>query len=57
MSQFNSAVQTDEQGEQDGMFMASGREILDYDEQPYGDDNVLVRSMKRRSFLVSALEL
>ena len=54
MSQFNSAVQTDEQWEQDGIFRASGMEVLDYDEQPYGDDNLLVRSMKRRSFLVSA---
>ena len=26
----------------------------DYDEQPYGDDNVLVRASKRRAFLASA---
>ena len=26
----------------------------DYDDQPYGDDNVLVRSSKRRAFLASA---
>lgn len=25
--------------------------MLDYDDQPYGDDNVLVRSFKRRAFL------
>ena len=26
----------------------------DYDDQPYGDDNVLVRASKRRAFLTSA---
>ena len=26
----------------------------DYDDQPYGDDNVLVRASKRRAFLASA---
>ena len=26
----------------------------DYDDQPYNDDNVLVRSLKRRSFLISS---
>ena len=29
----------------------------DYDDQPYGDDNVLVRASKRRAFLASALML
>lgn len=28
--------------------------IPDYDEQPYGNDDVLVRASKRRSFLASA---
>ena len=28
--------------------------VLDYDDQPYGDDNVLVRALKRRSFLASS---
>ena len=28
--------------------------LPDYDDQPYGDDNVLVRASKRRSFLASA---
>jgi hypothetical protein len=28
--------------------------MQDYDDQPYGDDNVLVRASKRRSFLASA---
>lgn len=37
----------------DGM---EAREIAtpDYDDQPYGDDNVLVRASKRRAFLASA---
>ena len=29
----------------------------DYDDQPYGDDNVLVRASKRRAFLASASRL
>ena len=29
----------------------------DYYDQPYGDDNVLVRASKRRAFLASALML
>ena len=37
----------------DGM---EAREIVmpDYDDQPYGDDNVLVRASKRRAFLASS---
>ena len=37
----------------DGM---EAREIAtpDYDDQPYGDDNVLVRASKRRAFLASS---
>ena len=31
--------------------------IPDYDEQPYGNDDVLVRASKRRSFLASAYGL
>ena len=31
--------------------------VLDYDEQPYGNDDVLVRASKRRSFLASAYGL
>ena len=31
--------------------------IPDYDDQPYGDDNVLVRASKRRSFLASTSRL
>lgn len=27
--------------------------VPDYDDQPYSDDNVLVRASKRRSFLAS----
>ena len=29
----------------------------DYDDQPYGDDNVLVRASKRRAFLASVSSL
>ena len=29
----------------------------DYDDQPYGDDNVLVRASKRRAFLYTASQL
>ena len=29
----------------------------DYDDQPYGEDNVLVRASKRRAFLASAARL
>ena len=29
----------------------------DYDDQPYGDDNVLVRASKRRAFLASTAML
>ena len=28
--------------------------MQDFDDQPYGDDNVLVRASKRRSFLASS---
>ena len=31
--------------------------LPDYDDQPYGDDNVLVRASKRRSFLNSVAKL
>lgn len=31
--------------------------VLDYDEQPYGNDNVLVRASKRRAYLMSASKL
>lgn len=27
--------------------------MLDYDEEPYSDDNILVRAARRRSFLIS----
>ena len=44
----------------DGQF--DGKEVKeialpDYDDQPYGDDNILVRASKRRSYLASALLL
>ena len=41
------------EGQLEGM---EAREIAmpDYDDQPYGDDNVLVRASKRRAFLVSS---
>ncbi len=29
----------------------------DYDDEPYGDDNVLVRASKRRSFLIPSSNL
>ncbi len=41
----------------DGQFEGmEAKEIVmsDYDDQPYGDDNVLVRASKRRAFLASA---
>ncbi len=43
-------------GQFDGM---DAKEIamLDYDDQPYGDDNVLVRASKRRAFLASSSRL
>ncbi len=31
-----------------------GNTFKDYDDEPYSDDNVLVRSLKRRSFLISS---
>ena len=31
--------------------------LPDYDDQPYGDDNVLVRASKRRLFLNSVAKL
>ncbi len=43
-------------GQFDGM---EAKEITmpDYDDQPYGDDNVLVRASKRRAFLASSSRL
>jgi hypothetical protein len=33
---------------------SEGNTFKDYDDEPYSDDNVLVRSLKRRSFLISS---
>ena len=44
----------------DGQFEGmEAKEIVmsDYDDQPYGDDNVLVRASKRRAFLASSSRL
>ncbi len=43
-------------GQFDGM-EAKEIALSDYDDQPYGDDNVLVRASKRRAFLASSSRL
>ncbi len=56
MNELNEEVQVmnDEQVNAGG---AEESRILDYDEQPYGNDNVLVRASKRRAYLMSASKL
>ena len=56
MSQFSTELQAEERFEQEEFFASAGR-IPDYDDQPYGDDNLLVRAMRRRSLLTGNLEL
>lgn len=38
-------------------FYEVNKRVLDYDDQPYGEDNILVRSSKRRSLLASFSKL
>lgn len=56
MRQFNASTEENEGFDKNDGRLVTRRENLDYDEQPYGNDNVLVRSMKRRSHLVSVRE-
>ena len=49
--------QVNEDYDRDGGRLVKKIENLDYDEQPYGDENVLVRSMRRRLLHISAFEL
>jgi len=55
MSQFNAEIMNQDE-ESDG-FKSERTEVRDYDEVPYGDDNILVRAMKRHAFLASTSEL
>ena len=52
MSQFNTDVNAMQKDSQLNGYSSNESEVLDYDDQPYGDDNLLVRAYKRRSFLI-----
>ncbi len=57
MNQINAEVIVSNQDEEtQGLNPEEGR-MLDYDDQPYGDDNILIRASKRRAFLYSASQL
>ena len=56
MRQYNASTEENEGFDKNDGRLVTRRENLDYDEQPYGNDNVLVRHMKRRSHLISVPE-
>ncbi len=51
MSQFNAEVNELDSIVQSEEYIPERPKMLDYDEEPYGDDNLLVKASKRRSFL------
>ncbi len=57
MSQLNTDVTVRNQDEETQVFNPEEGRVRDYDDQPYGDDNVLVRASKRRAFLYTASQL
>jgi hypothetical protein len=57
MSQLNTDVTVRNQDEEAQVFNPEEGRVRDYDDQPYGDDNVLVRASKRRAFLYTASQL
>ena len=57
MSQFNADVTLRNQDEEMQTFSPADNRMLDYDDQPYGDDNVLVIASKRRALLYSSSQL
>ncbi len=54
MSQLKKDVNDLNQKEQSQVVSSEEKIFRDYDDQPYSNDNVLVRSYKRRALLVSA---
>ena len=57
MNQINTEVKVSNQDEETQNFSPKESRMLDYDDQPYGDDNILIRASKRRPFLYSASQL
>ena len=57
MNQINTEVKVSYQGEEAQIISPEEGRMLDYDDQPYGDDNILIRASKRRAFLYSASQL
>ena len=57
MNQINTEVKVSNQYEETQNFSPEESRMLDYDDQPYGDDNILIRASKRRAFLYSASQL
>ena len=57
MNEFNAEVQPVNEGEKANGCGYEEVRIPDYDEQPYGNDNVLVRASKRRAYLMAATKL
>ncbi len=56
MNEFNEEVKVMNE-EQANACGSEETRVLDYDEQPYGNDNVLVRASKRRAYLMAASKL
>ena len=57
MSNFGTEEKTVNMDEQANASKPEKTFLRDYDDEPYGDDNVLVRASKRRSFLISSSNL
>ncbi len=57
MNQINTEVKVSNQDEETQNFSPEESRMLDYDDQPYGDNNILIRASKRRAFLYSASQL
>ena len=52
MSQLKPVVNAMQKDSQLNGYVSTESKVLDYDDQPYGDDNLLVRAYKRRTFLI-----
>ena len=57
MSNFSTEEKTVNMDEQANASKPERTFLRDYDDEPYGDDNVLVRASKRRSFLIPSSNL
>ncbi len=56
MGQLNTEVKTIINDAEQKGYNLEEIKVMDYDDQPYGDDNILVRSSKRRAFFSNLSE-